>query len=115
MRVSHGRLRETAADRWDLSGTPRISASARDWLTASDVFEPSQGVTPGGPGVLDLVLMPRAAADRLKLDEALLQPVIKSREVTKWHLARPDQVLLYPYQITKNSSGTRFCPENVPG
>ena len=68
-RVKLRRLAETAKDRWNLA-PPRVAApSGGETLTAADVLDIRQGVTPGG--CLDVFLMSQERAKELGLEEEL--------------------------------------------
>jgi hypothetical protein len=103
------RLRETAKDRWDLSGLPTVAELPRNWNTAADLLEVRQGVTPGG--VLDLFLMAEEEAKHLQLEEALVHKAIKSNVVERWRTAWIDRVLLYPYRVTNEAAVPAFTIE----
>ena len=47
-RVSRQALRDTADDRWDLSGGAGREEFLENWFTAAELLEMRQGVTPGG-------------------------------------------------------------------
>jgi hypothetical protein len=104
-RVPLKRLRETAKDRWNLAALSAKTKTPRSWLTAADVFEPSQGVTVGGEGCLDLFLMSKEEARRLKLESELVHPIIKGRETTRWKTPRAQNVILYPYDVSQQGDG----------
>src|ERR1019366_8405406 len=54
-RVSRQELRNSAGDRWDLSGGAGKQEFPEGWFTAAELLEMRQGVTPGG--CLDVFLM----------------------------------------------------------
>jgi hypothetical protein len=96
-RVPLQRLRETAADRWNLSVGASVEKGRQDWLTAADVLETRQGVTPGG--CLELFLMTQMEAKALELEDALVHRAIKSKGIERWHVHWSGLVLLYPYDV----------------
>src|SRR5205085_11775270 len=106
-RVPLSRLRETARDRWDLSaGTDAAKVAGAGWLTAADVLEMRQGVTPGG--VLELFLMTEEQARRLGLEETLVHRAVKSKEVERWRLAWTGRAMFYPYHLQAGASTPAF-------
>ena len=104
-RVSLARLRETAADRWDLSGA-EASTLPRDWLTAADVLEMRQGVTPGG--LLDIFLLSNERGVELELKHALVQRAVKSKAIERWKVKWDGLVLLYPYRVEGGEAHPAF-------
>jgi hypothetical protein len=102
-RVPLARLRETAASRWDLAARPAPIVRGAGSLTAADVLEVRQGVTPGG--CLDIFLLTAEEAEHLGLERDLVHPAVKSREIDRWRVRWNGRVLLYPYLVER--SGTR--------
>jgi hypothetical protein len=100
-------LAKTAGSRWDLAP---ISASAvkieEGAFRVSDLFDPRQGVTPGG--CLDLFLMDEERAAELRLEEELVHKAIKSREFERWRARHTGRVLLYPYVTTDGEAVPAF-------
>lgn len=107
-RVPLKRLRETAKDRWNLAASVVKIKTHKNWLTASQVLEPSQGVTVGGEGCLDLFLMSRDEAKRHKLEGELVHPVIKGQETIKWRVPNVEHVILYPYDVEQGKGEPAF-------
>ena len=106
VRVEQSRLRETAEDRWDLSGGADTEDMPKDWFTAADLLEMRQGVTPGG--CLDLFLMDSKKAEHLKIEDALVHKAIKSKQLERWRVDWKDRVLFYPYHIRNRKSEPAF-------
>jgi hypothetical protein len=104
-RVPLSRLRETANDRWDLTADVSRIAGA-GWLSAADVLEMRQGVTPGG--VLELFLMTEERARELELEEELVHRAVKSKEVERWRLAWTGRAMFYPYHMRGGDSSPAF-------
>ena len=94
-RVLQRTLAETARLRWNLAAAHPRAASKKEALTAADVLDARQGVTPGG--CLDLFLIREEEAARLGLEVDLVHRAIKSREVGRWSVSWSGRVLLYPY------------------
>ncbi|MGC2742768.1 MAG: N-6 DNA methylase [Candidatus Angelobacter sp.] len=101
-RVSRKDLRDSAADRWDLSGGAGKEAFPDKWFTAAELLEMRQGVTPGG--CLDVFLMEMKKAERLELEDNLVRKAIKSKQLAHWRVEWKDRVLFYPYH--KNGKKT---------
>lgn len=97
-------LKDTASKLWNLTPGVTTPVFKKVWLSAADVLEPRQGVTPGG--CLDVFLMSESQASTLGLESALVHRAIKSRETERWHLEWRERVLLYPY-IIKGEKTTR--------
>jgi type I restriction-modification system DNA methylase subunit len=95
-RVSRRVLRETAADRWDLSGGEGKEEFSEGWFSAAELLEMRQGVTPGG--CLDVFLMDKGKAKMLHLEDALVKKAIKSIQLSRWHVEWNDLMLFYPYE-----------------
>jgi len=103
-RVPRVQLRESADDRWDLSGGPKADEFPRDWFKAIELLEMRQGVTPGG--CLDVFLMDKNKAELLQLEGQLIHKAIKSKQLARWRVEWKNQVLFYPYHI----KGTKAQP-----
>jgi type I restriction-modification system DNA methylase subunit len=95
-RVSLEELRNTAKDRWDLSGGEGKEEFSEDWFTAADLLEMRQGVTPGG--CLEVFLMDKKKAKLLNLEDDLVRKAIKSKQLKRWCIEWQDRVLFYPYR-----------------
>jgi hypothetical protein len=96
-RLPISRLSQTARAGWNLAAQTITSKVPMDWLTAIDILEPSQGVTVGGEGCMDLFLMAAEPAKKFEFEPALVYPVIKGIEMIRWKIPRLNQVILYPY------------------
>jgi len=96
-RIDMERLRETAPDRWDLSGSAGKAAFPSNWFTAAELLEMRQGVTPGG--CLDVFLMDDKKTEFLGLEDALIHKAIKSKELERWRIAWNERMLFYPYHL----------------
>lgn len=104
-RVPLSRLRETARDRWNLTADAAVVAGV-GWMTAADVLEMRQGVTPGG--ALELFLMTEDQARILEIEEALVHRAVKSKEVQRWQLAWTGRAMFYPYHLQGGDSTPAF-------
>jgi len=105
-RIELQRLRETAPDRWDLSGSAGKAAFPSNWFTAAELLEMRQGVTPGG--CLDVFLMDEKKAGFLGLEDALVRKAIKSKELERWRVDWKDRMLFYPYHATERAFEPAF-------
>jgi hypothetical protein len=105
-RVPQARLRETAKDRWDLSGGADVLTFPKEWFNAAELLEMRQGVTPGG--CLDIFLMEKRKADLLKLELDLVHKAIKSKQLEPWRVGWKDRVLFYPYHVRRKLSEPAF-------
>lgn len=77
-------------------------------MSIGQIFEPAQGVTPGGQGVLDVLqLDPDRAAD-LGLEHRLVHPVARGVELKAGAAMPATAVLLYPYVITADGGRRAF-------
>ncbi len=94
-RISRQVLRDSAGDRWDLSGGAGKEEFPESWFTAAELLEMRQGVTPGG--CLDVFLMDVKKARMLGLEDALVRKAIKSKQLSRWSVEWKDRVLFYPY------------------
>ena len=93
--VAQQELRDTADDRWDLTGGAGKKEFPKEWFTAAELLEMRQGVTPGG--CLDVFLMSKKKADLLELESELVRKAIKSQQLIRWYIEWKDRVLFYPY------------------
>jgi hypothetical protein len=105
-RVEQARLRATAEDRWDLSGSSQQESFPEGWFTAAELLEMRQGVTPGG--CLDVFLMEQKKADHLGLEDDLVHKAIKSKQLERWRVEWKDRVLFYPYHVRRDKSEPAF-------
>ena len=105
-RVQHRRLRDTAADRWDLSGGAGKEEFPEGWFTVAELLEMRQGVTPGG--YLDIFLMGKNKAELLQLEEELVHKAIKSKQLERWRVEWKDHVLFYPYHVKARTLNPAF-------
>lgn len=105
-RISHSKLRDTADDRWDLSGGPTTEDFPEDWFTAAELLEMRQGVTPGG--CLDVFLMDKKKAKLLNLEDDLVHDAIKSKQLERWRVQWKDRALFYPYHVKNKKSEPAF-------
>jgi len=105
-RVSLRDMRDTAADRWDLSGGEGKEEFPEGWFSAAELLEMRQGVTPGG--CLDVFLMDKKKATMLHLEETLAKRAIKSIQLSRWRVEWNDLMLFYPYEQKKTTrKGTK--------
>jgi hypothetical protein len=104
--VKRERLRQTAEDRWDLSGGAGKEDFPADWHTAAELLEMRQGVTPGG--CLDIFLMDKKKAELLSLEDTLVHDAIKSIQLDRWRIEWRDRVLFYPYHVKDDESKPAF-------
>jgi hypothetical protein len=65
--------------------------------SCGEIFEPKQGVTPGGDGVLQILQMVPDRARSLSLEQDLVRSCIKGTDITRWFQRQPPFVMLYPY------------------
>ena len=105
-RVSRKYLRETAADRWDLTGGAGKTEFPEGWFTAADLLEMRQGVTPGG--CLDVFLMDKNKAELLELEDDLIHKAIKSKQLVRWRVEWKDLMLFYPYECRGKKAEPAF-------
>ncbi len=105
-RIPLQRLRDSAKDRWNLAATEAIRVGKEGWITAADLFEASQGVTPGVH--LELFLLSQDDASQLGLEEVLVYRAIKSKEVARWRATWSGRVLLYPYLVAGRQTVPAF-------
>ncbi len=78
-----------------------------------DLFDPRQGVTPGG--CLDIFLLDEARARELKLERKLVHRSVKSREFERWRTAHKGRVLLYPYVVKDGEAVPAFRRPGIRG
>jgi len=105
-RIQQRVFRETAKDRWDLSGSKAASEFPENWLTAADLLEMRQGVTPGG--CLDIFLMDEKKATFLNLEGQLVHRAIKSKQLERWRVDWKERMLFYPYHEKKSQFQPAF-------
>jgi hypothetical protein len=105
-KLSHEMLKENAAKRWNLESREDIPELKNGWYSAAEIFEPRQGVTPGG--CLEVFLMSEQQSTLLKLEDELIHRSIKTRETNRWHIVWQNRILLYPYIKTESGSVTAF-------
>ena len=111
-RLPHQLLKDNAVKRWSLisrDGSPEFKP---DWFSIVDIFEPRQGVTPGG--CLDVFLMSEKQAAGLKLEPELVHRAVKTRETDRWHVNWEGLVLLYPYITRNGESVPAFTLKHPP-
>lgn len=97
-RIPFADLKMAGGERWNLSPPSKIQVlGQRGVLRVFDLFDPRQGVTPGG--CLDIFLLDEARAKELHLEKKLIHKAVKSREFERWRTAHTGRVLLYPYVI----------------
>jgi hypothetical protein len=100
--------KSSAGGRWNLSPSPALCVAGKTGLfRVSDLFDPRQGVTPGG--CLDIFLMDEARAAELKLEKKLVHRAIKSREFERWRTRHTGRVLLYPYVVKDGDTVPAFA------
>jgi hypothetical protein len=99
-------LKDTAAKRWSLVSRQTVLRLEPGGFSIADIFEPRQGVTPGG--CLDIFLMSEKEAISLKLEPELVHRAIKTRETERWHVKWEGRVLLYPYIIHNDKTVPAF-------
>jgi hypothetical protein len=104
--IKRARLRETAGDRWDLSGGADAIKFHSDWHTAAELLEMRQGVTPGG--FLEIFLLDEKRVKLLELEDALVQDAIKSKQLERWRVEWNDLKLFYPYHMRGDKSEPAF-------
>ena len=100
-------LAETAKDRWNLAPARAGTPPDKDTLTAVDVLDIRQGVTPGG--CLDVFLISEERAKELGLETELVHRAIKSREIERWSVSWAGRVLLYPYLVSRRNAAPAFA------
>lgn len=97
-RIPLANLKTARGERWNLSPPSEVQVLGRRGVfRVFDLFDPRQGVTPGG--CLDIFLMDEARAKELILEKKLVHKAVKSREFERWRTAHTGRVLLYPYVI----------------
>ncbi len=105
-RIEMKAFRQSAADRWDLSGSAGKAAFPSEWCTAAELLEMRQGVTPGG--CLEVFLMDEKKAKFLGLEDTLVHKAIKSKELQRWSVEWKGRMLFYPYHVTEKGSEPAF-------
>jgi hypothetical protein len=109
-RVSRQELRNSAGDRWDLSGGEGKQEFTEGWFTVTELLEMRQGVTPGG--CLDIFLMDKKKAKHLELEDDLVQKALKSKQLSCWRVEWKNLELFYPYN--KKSKAHKKGKKAVP-
>lgn len=99
-------LKEMAGAGWDLRPGRIDPTFSKDWIPATSVYEPRQGVTPGG--ALPVFLMTEERAAVLKLEPELVRRAIKSKETQRWLPDWRNRVLLYPYILSDDGAEPAF-------
>jgi hypothetical protein len=107
-RIPIQRRKKTANDRWNLAASDKKTSFPREWFSAADILEPFQGVTIGGVGCLEFVLMDKDQARILGLEADLIHSVIKGLEITKWEVLDVGSVILYPYTVKDDEAQPAF-------
>ena len=105
-RIKVRALQETAKERWNLLPVKQAKGARVRALTAAEILDDAQGVTPGG--CLDVFLMSAEEASALGLEAALLHKAIKSKEAGRWSVAWKGRVLLYPYVLSGGNAVAAF-------
>ena len=90
--VSLQELRNTAGDRWDLSGGAGKQEFPEGWFTVAELLEMRQGVTPGG--CLDVFLLDKKKAEHRELEGDLVRKAVKSKQLSRWRVEWKDRELL---------------------
>jgi hypothetical protein len=97
-RISLADLKMAGGERWNLSPPSIVQVlGQRGVCRVFDLFDPRQGVTPGG--CLEIFLMDEVQAKELHLEKRLVHKAVKSREFERWHTVHTGRVLLYPYVV----------------
>lgn len=109
-RVSRQELRDSADDRWDLSGGEGKQEFKEGWFAVTELLEMRQGVTPGG--CLDIFLMDKKKAKHLELEDDLVRKALKSKQLSRWRVEWKDLELFYPYD--KKSKPNKKDKKPVP-
>jgi hypothetical protein len=78
-----------------------------------EIFEPRQGVTTGGEGVLKLLQLPPDRATELGLEQQLVHPAAKGLELQAGAARPAATVQLYPYVVT-DGNGQRAYDIKAP-
>jgi hypothetical protein len=112
-RVKVRSLAESAKDRWNLLPMDTIKASKSGAVTAAEILDARQGVTPGG--CLDVFLISDEKASQLRLETELVHKAIKSKEAERWSASWRGRVLLYPYVLSQRNAVPAFTlrPDDV--
>jgi hypothetical protein len=96
----HWRLHPLRGHRSPLEGAPGVSAG--------EILEPVQGVTPGGEGGLEIFQMTEADAASRALEPELVHAVMKGTDGRRWHLRQLNTLALYPYTRLDGHYGPAF-------
>jgi hypothetical protein len=105
-RVKLRTLAHSAKDRWNLAPPVAAGSSRSATISAAEVLDIRQGVTPGG--CLDVFLMSDARSSQLGLETALVRRAIKSKEADRWSVGWKGRVLLYPYVVSGRTAAPAF-------
>lgn len=77
-------------------------------MSIGELFEPLQGVTPGGEGVLDVLQISPDRAVELGLEPQLVHAAAKGGELQAGAPAAATTVQLYPYLVTREGGRRAF-------
>jgi hypothetical protein len=77
-------------------------------LSAGEILEPLQGVTPGGEGGLDIFQMTQAEASERALEPELVHAAMKGTDGRRWRIGRLETFALYPYISSDGSYERAF-------
>jgi hypothetical protein len=97
---SHWRLHPLREHRGPIESAPGLSAG--------EILEPLQGVTPGGEGGLDIFQMTQAEAKGRALEADLVHAVMKGTDGRRWRLGNLETLALYPYVMREGSYERAF-------
>jgi hypothetical protein len=106
--ISYKQLRETARTRWNLAGPGKDIEISEGWFNTLDLLEAPQGVTIGGKGCLEIMLMSNEEAKKQSIESTLIHAVIKGLDITRWFTAEKGKVILYPYELTDQGGNPAF-------
>ena len=111
-----GTLRTWGRQPWPLHPRRELrhSVERSGDTSVGKMFEPRQGVTPGGEGVLDLLQLPPDRAVELGLERELVHPAAKGLELQAGAAKPAATVQLYPYIVT-DDGGRRAFDVEQPG
>jgi len=102
LKIPQGQFERTAGDRWVLA-LEALAIDEGSW-TASQLLDPSQGVTPGGAGVLEELIMSQLEAEHLGIEADFVRQVVKGLDVSRWSPGNVNKRIVYPY-IVKGGVG----------
>ena len=105
-----GTLRTWGRQPWPLDPRRDLRAAVeRSGETSiGELFEPRQGVTPGGEGVTDMLQMSSEQAAEIGLEHQLMHPAAKGRELQAGAARPAATVQLYPYVVAANGGRRAF-------